>query len=598
MKDQQIVRSVFLAALLWPCLALAATEPAIRAYLEINGKEVNASPVQISRTSSRITVRLRASRDGAYSFGISLSTDELSLLDHGMTRRTCASLSEPTVVRYPYDWTTRDTSGNIMSSRPRLIMPGLKVNGEIYVADTHELFSVKLDPCTNGKIRALMLAQRFYNDGGDRANTELHLRAGETREFTVRIYSSIEAVNRDRFGAHDQTMHGNMTELAFLEYAERAATENDTFFGPSGRTPCCRALTADEWDLAARKMEGVIRYVIIREQQSSSWIPPIFHKRGELVYHYQYLGALRRWTPEVTPEIERDFALRDVKGQVFASPHAPDGNWLQVDVRRPEVRAVLVENARAAVRHGFDGIFLDGYPFWADATGDVGGNVPSATHSWAYARWLLLKEIKEAMRAENPKATLGILTNQYYDSLGLGDWGMKEFMYGSWYSDAPPSGNDIVGHYRPATGTQVRKEKDRAYEEMDAPYQPFPIAYGAKGFSSVAFQSMLHFIVHPSGLYYADSGTFPIADMEKYMDTLVALFKQDDLYLTNIDPPDCWVRFPAPTIMQTDGRCAVKFSRPVCVTELPDGKRVGGVDRFTLEPHRRFELSRECDSTH
>src|SRR5579859_6326217 len=97
-------------------LASGATTLVIRPYLEVDGKEVEPDAVQMGRTASQITTTFRAPRDGTYSFGISLSTDELSLLDRGMTRRTCASLSEPTVVRYPYDWTTRDTSGNIMSS--------------------------------------------------------------------------------------------------------------------------------------------------------------------------------------------------------------------------------------------------------------------------------------------------------------------------------------------------------------------------------------------------------------------------------------------------------------------------------------------------
>ena len=330
-------------------------------------------------------------------------------------------------------------------------MPALNVGGQIYVADTHELFSLPIEPCKEGKIRALLLAHRFFNDGGDRATPELHLRAGETQKVVVKIYKDIEAVNQDRFGQH-ASMRGNMVGIFFLEQAEDTGRENDGFYGASGIAHCCRSFTSAEWELTAKKLEGVFQYAILRDQISNS-IAPIFHRRGMKIYHYEYLGAWRRHSPDVTPDIERNFSLHDTKGQLYMAPHSPDGVFLLVDIRRPEVRARLVEDARAAVRSGFDGVFLDGWPFWSDATGNIGGNVPSATESMAYARWLLLTETKKAIRAENPNATLGILTNNYYDSLGVGDWAMKEFMYGGWYTGKRQAGNDAVGHFLPAVGT-------------------------------------------------------------------------------------------------------------------------------------------------
>src|SRR4029077_11439641 len=99
---------------------------------------------------------------------------------------------------------------------------------------------------------------------------------------------------------------------------------------------CWRSFTPGEWDLTARKLQGVFRYALVRDQISTS-IPSIFHRHGVLVYHYQYLGAWRRHSAEVTPEIERDFALRDVKGQLYMAPRSPDGVFLLVDIRRAEV---------------------------------------------------------------------------------------------------------------------------------------------------------------------------------------------------------------------------------------------------------------------
>jgi len=590
-----IARWIALAVLLSPSLASGMVAPEVHPYLEVNGKEVNPAAVQISRTASEITAVFQAPRAGIYSFGISISATELTPLVPGMRQHNCSSVTQPVVLRYPYDWTAHDFKSNILSSRPRLVMPGLNVDGQTYLANTHELFSLRLEPCKAGQIRALLLAHRFFNDGGDRATPELNLRAGETRKFVVQIYKDIKAANRDRFGEHDPTMRGNMVGIFFLEQAEDTGRENDGFYSASGSTHCCRSFTPEEWELTARKLQGVFQYAILRDQISRS-IAPIFHRHEVKIYHYEYLGAWRRHSAEVTPEVEQNFALRDVNGQMYMAPRSPNGVFLLVDIRKPEVRARLVEDARTAVRAGFDGIFLDGWPFWSDATGDVGGNVPSATESLAYARWLLLRETEKAIREENPKATLGILTNHYYDTLGVGDWGMKEFMYGSWYTVERASGNDLVGHYQPATGTVVRQGSGNGYEEEEAPYIPGPIAYGAKGFSPVAVQSSLHFIRHPTGLYYTDLGQFPAAALEKYLDDIVAVFKEKDLYITTLDPKNCGIRFEGKEepIIQSTELCSVQFSRPVCLVQLPNGKPVSSTKSVALDPAARYKLLREC----
>lgn len=585
-----IVKGFALAVLLLPGLAASQAGPAIEPYLEVNGKEVAPDGVQIARSGSQVTATFRAPRDGTYRFGLSMSGQELTPLSPGLKHYNCSAVAQPVTLHYPYDWTTRDRASNILSARPRLVMPGLEAGGQLHIVETHELFAMRLE-CVNGHLRAVLAAHRFYNDGGDRATSELHLRAGETRELILKSYKDIEAANRARFGDHP-VMRGNMTALGFLEYAEDTARENDAFFGASGEITCCRSLTAKEWETTAQKLEGAYRYVVVRDWTSNIIAPP-FHRRGMLVYHYEYLGAWRRHSRDVTPEIERDFGLRDVKGQLYMAPRSPDGVFLLVDIRRPEVRARLVKDARDAVHAGFDGVFLDGWPFWSDATGDVGGNVPSATESLAYARWQLLEETRAAIRTENPSATMGILTNLYYDSLGLGDWMMKEFMYGSWYSVEALSGNNAVGQYRPASGSQVRPEKDRSFEDDEAPFVAGPIAYGAKGFSPIAVQTMRHLLVHPSGLYYAEAGTFPTAALEKYMETIALLMKQDDLYLTNFEPATCSVKFEGLSTIHSDSRCTVKFSHPACVTPLPGGKPEKR-DQVTLDPGVRYQLSKEC----
>ena len=343
-----IARGIVLTVFLAPVLAAAQAAPVIRPYLEVNGRAVDAAAVKVTRTPTQIKATFRAPSDATYSFGLSLAADELAPLAPGMKPYTCASLQQPLTLRYPYDWMARDPNGNILSTHPRLVMPGIQAGGQIYLVDTHELFSLKAT-CENGHLRAMLLAHRFFNDGGDRATPDLRLRAGESRDLTLRLYKDVPAVNRDRFGKH-QPMKGNMAGIFFLESDQDTGRENDGFYGKSGGGRCCRAFTAQEWEITAQKLQGTFQYALIRDRISNLIVPP-FHRHGVKVYHYQYLGAWRRHSADVTPEIERNYGLRDVNGQLYMAPR-PDGVFLLVDIRRPEVRARLAKDARDAVHAG------------------------------------------------------------------------------------------------------------------------------------------------------------------------------------------------------------------------------------------------------
>ena len=400
------------AAVLWLAAAAHAESVSVRPYLEVSGKPTKAGAVHVRRSASQITATFTAPHSGVYRFGVSIAASAISPLAPDQTSYTSARLTLPVVLHYPYDWTSRGQD-NILSTRSRLVIPGIMADKRLYVADTHELFSVTLAR-ESGQVCALLLSHQFFNDGkGDRATPDLRMKAGEQRDFVVQIYSDIKAANKARLGEHHQAMQGWVTQPPFREWAERS-------------------FTPAEYTETARRLEGTFQYVIVREVRSENWVPPIFHQRGIKVIHYQYMGALRRFTPQVTPEIERDMAMRDTQGRMMTAPVPLNGNWMLADIRRPEVRARFVHNARNAIAAGFDGVFLDGYPFWIDPNGDFGGSASAATESWARARWQLLHEIKEAIHAQDPQATLGVLANQYFDSLGEADWVAKERMYMAW----------------------------------------------------------------------------------------------------------------------------------------------------------------------
>jgi hypothetical protein len=534
--------------------AVLGQAASVRTYLEVNGRESKPDGLRVEQRDSRITVNFRAPSDGTFRFGVAVSG--AGLLPLSVDRAIAP------VLRYPYDWTSRGLT-NVLTSRPRLVMPGVEADGRLYIVDTHELFSIIMQPGSSGSTRALLLAHRFYNDGADRATADLMLHAGDRREFTVLIFPDMKAANLARFGEHTPIPPGTRTQPPFREWADAS-------------------LTPEQYQLMARKLAGTFRYVEIREREPLAYVPPIFHKLGMQVYHYQYMGALRRHSSEVTPEIEREVAMRDKEGRIMTAPRPLDANWLLADIRRPDVRARFVESARAAIRNGFDGVSLDGYPFWPDPNGEVGGNAPGADHSWAYARWLLLREMKAAMHAENSNAKLDVLANSYFDSLGEADTTEKERMYFEW-DVKTGKGN-----------TAVRKDLDVKYEEQEAPYVPGPITYGVKGASPLSVQTAMHLIRHPTGLFYTDAGDFPMAQMESWLDTVVATMKPSDLYISNIEPASCWVHFEGAATIHSDENCTVTFSRPACVSRQPDNRRVAGEPKLQLERGVRYVIARSC----
>ena len=167
-------------------------------------------------------------------------------------------------------------------------------------------------------------------------------------------------------------------------------------------------------------------------------------------------------------------------GQPYTALRSPDGNWMLGDIRQPQVRARFVQMARNAVQAGFDGVYLDGYAFWADGAGRVGGHAPRAEHSLAYARWQLLREIRAAIHQVNPNALLGLLGNAYYDTLGVADFIMKERMYFAWHTH---------GLLYSDRDTRINSACDREFELGLAPYVAKPLVYGSKGRSPIAVQS-------------------------------------------------------------------------------------------------------------
>ena len=358
-------------------------------YLTIDGREQPAdTAVRVIEDGEAVTVNLEAPVDGIYRFGIALRAPVIRPLSRRTYGYPPENDSAPQTIRYPYDWTYRK-QGNVLN-RPRLILPGVRAVGKFYVLKTHEMTAISFD-ASGADARALMLFHRFYNDGGDAASPDLKLGAGERRQLELRVFDSIKGANEARLGP-TRPMRGLVIQPPYRMWTELR-------LGPK------------EYGRIADAFSGLVDFVIAREIEPRDWIGPIFHNRGIRVFAYQYIGGLRSKSIQIDDQLEREIGLTDSQGRRYAGPKSPGGNWTLCDIRRPEVRARFVDNARRAVRAGFDGVYLDGYPVYPDASGRRGGDASGAEMSLIHARWLLLCQIRAAIRGVDSDARLGVLGN-------------------------------------------------------------------------------------------------------------------------------------------------------------------------------------------
>ena len=539
-----------------------ATDPVhLTPYLMIDGQERAPEPaVRVTQRGEAVTATLETPVDGTYRFGIAVEADVIRPMSRSPYRYPPDDVSGPGTIRYPYDWTYRK-QGNVLN-RPRLVLPGVHAGGKLYVLDTHEMTAISFD-AHGDDARALMLLHRFYNDGGDAASPDLPLRAGQRRQLSLRVFDSIQAANAARFGP-TRPMRGLVIHPYYKLWT-------DVRLGPQ------------QYGRIADAFSGLSDFVVVREIDAEDWIAPIFHDRDIRTFAYQYTGGLRSNSIQIDDELEREIGLSDSEGRRYAGPESPSGAWTLCDIRRPEVRALFVENARAAVEAGFDGVYLDGYPIYPDATGRRGGHAPGARMSRIHARWLLLREIKQVMLAVNPDARLGVLGNHYYDALGAADFIMKERMY---------FGHDHKGEHFMDDRTHVCQDLDVWVEEELAPYITTNVCYGAKGFSPIAVQSAAHFVRRPREMRRVGMGDFYPWRLERYLDSVVDCAGQTDLYLSRIEPSANRVHFEGRTVIWTDAPTTVDFSRPAWIIENAEDVRPDSTTRLEMRSQARYQVCR------
>ncbi len=535
----------------------------VRPWLATGGREADASAVSLEQLDGAIVMRFEAPADDTYRVGVALIAPTIMPCAPALREYSATDLADPVILRYPYDWTYSGRR-NVMNL-PRLAAPMVRAGARWFAVDTHELWSLRLQACDDGRVEALLLAHRYLNDGADGATVELALQAGERVEMRLRVAAGSEGyrlLQRDR---PPLAVPGTMTQCAYRGWT---AVEY-------GR---------ERYAKIADALAGHYDAVIVREIGTADWIAPIFHERGIRVLAYQYLGALRRGSAQVTDGSEAEIGMAGSGGGLYTAPASPNGPWLLGDIRRPEVRELFVRRAVEAIEAGFDGLFFDGTNFFTDDTGRRGGNVPDAQHSLAWAHWKLLGEICDAVHAADPEAIVGTLGNDYYDALAVADFVLKERMYFGW---------ETLGRELDRRGTTVNMLRDLAFETGEAPLVATQLVYGVKGFSSIAVQTARHFIRHPTGAIYLGTGDHSPESLDLWLD-VIERHATEDLYVIAIDPPECTLHFEGRDTVWSDQDCRIELSRPACLADVEGRCLAHQVAVAELSAERHYRLLHDC----
>lgn len=535
-------------------------------YATVDGQSIplDSDAIEFQHSDTAITVTLTAPQDGTYRYGFALDAETITPMAFRTTKAGSALIhisagSIPAdILRYPYDWTYRG-SRNVLQQH-RLWMPAIKAGGKLFLNNVTELTAFHFETTDDGKVRTLLLDYRFYNDGSDAASPDWNLKKGETKSFSIHVFNNLEAAYNFRINPPSNSPNVNRSLITNL------------YYGGWGS----HRLAANKYTQAATQFKGVYDRVIIREggYDDYGWIPSLFHSKGIKVIDYEFIDGVRRKSQQQQSAAQwlrsHGYDVPSFQGFLLGMPDSGDqlltnkrGGHIIVNIRKPGIRQFLVSQAKTAIKMGFDGLFYDGGPFWIDSGGRLGtGNVPDAKMSLFHARWLLLKEVRAAIQQNNPQFKLGVLANQYIDVYAMADYLMKERMYTGWHNSHSPG----------SRSTWVSQDNDIYYENKQAPFIPTNIVYGFKGVDPVSVQSALHFLRDPRGGFYLTSGQLSINRFDDLVDNQTAIGKQNQLYITQMQPGSARVYFgikkkDGVSVLTVErGNVTVTFSIPVWVS--------------------------------
>ena len=400
---------------------------------------------------AELVLELLVEEAGAFQYALYLESPRLRTLDV----HTTDYISGNELHYYPYDWTHTWTD---RWAHTELISPGVLVHDPAgaWVAVAHQdtqLFKVDLRTSGSDK-QARFFRQIESASGVDRTLVTQVLQPGDRDQLRLTTADSVREIQRRRLGAA-RVIRGLMTQVPHRGWG------SDQGY-----------LSAASYQaIATRLAEGQIEHVQLRLNEPEQWVSDIFTQEGLTTHYYMFLGVarLRRVDGVHCYSIRfedgdacvdgtqgaPDWMLRDANGDAYTPAVNP--TWAFVDLRVDAYRQAFVDRATRAVERGFGGIFFDGPHLWTGASRDVftvgattttrvtvpgdgaigGVNGHNIAMSWYNARSLLLREVRDEVRALDDNAYVGMLGNEYTDYQAAADYVLKEVTYWVDLADDP-----------------------------------------------------------------------------------------------------------------------------------------------------------------
>lgn len=540
-------------------------------FLDPANRPVAEAELQSGPDRTDIRFRFLAAVPGA-NFGVEATSKgfELDLLDVTGTKLRPNGKAEATT-RYPYDWTeaqqraVRDAES---------IIPGVKAGGLYIVYDTPKLGALvaTMDP---GSFRILFPVFHGYNAMGDKARGTADMTAGAAEAMRIYHHAGLAHIQDQRFGAPARKAMAGAEIAQFVPKAWApspgviarnafiAAPEQALCGQPErgkGR-PCFP--TADELTAFAVAMPPARSIVLARLALPTPEAARAIRRGGASPHYYMFLGALSY--RDADPAFRPEWRLIDSAGKPHMAPYSDksDGHWMFLDLTQKPARDFFVGRALEALDAGYEGIFMDGGFLWNMPNGLVGGDNPKAALSQYEARHILLRELRQAMRARRPDARLGILANRFAEYMHYADYVSREGTSLQWDRGQQPLHERVIT-YDPA---------GRATAGWQSRYGRLivqPVILACKGPSAVLVRSCRQTIGAPQAGFYYDSGDWHIHDSEIAAAMLSEIYGPGDLFVTRVED-DALVQGHGMSAIGLKGaRARLWFSRAVPLIRTRD----------------------------
>lgn len=464
---------------------------------------------------------------------------------------------------YPYDWRT---AGKRDVRHADSVIPGFKAGRLNIVYDTPTLGAIALTR-KPGRIEALFPVYRHANDKGDKALARHDIAAGDGADMRVYVHAGLAHIQDTRFAVPDRK---GMAGAHISQFVPKQWTPDPTVVDramlwrdPNGRhcaakrpdagRPCFA--TADEMRAFAAAMPKENSIVIARLALPTKAAATAIRQGGATPYYYLFFGAIgaRDGDPSFR---DAGLVLEDSAGKPHMAPYSAKsrGNWFLLDLTRADARKYFVDRALEALDNGYGGVFMDGGFLWNMPNGKVGGDNPDATISQYHGRMLLMRELRDAMRARDPAARLGILANAYAEYMHYADWILREGTALHWRNvRALPHLREVA--YRP--NRKILEIWHSQYGRLIAS----PVFYACKGPNAVMIRTCRNNLGLDHAGFYYDSGDWDIHDSEIAAMLVRAAYAPGDLYVTRVEKNKKIVGAGVSRLLVENGPARVWFSR-------------------------------------